>query len=151
MSARFTILRDGNALPHSFEIGGIGACGQQRASGAVQAVRDFSNLIGSFALAENDFREAFAHSAVMIDLGKAQFFKGQVAHGRYGGVRCDGARSHAFEQRAHDIGVQNCSSRRLFLSVVCFNLDNSTKSRAHRLSTSTRYLLTRGHRLVYNQ
>jgi hypothetical protein len=58
----------------------------------------------------------------MIDFGKAQFFKGQVAHGRYGGVRRDCARSHAFEQRAHDIGVQNCSSRRLFLSVVCLTL-----------------------------
>jgi hypothetical protein len=48
-------LRDGNALPHGFESGGIGARGQQRASGAVQTVRDFPDLIGGLALAEDNF------------------------------------------------------------------------------------------------
>jgi hypothetical protein len=56
-----------------------GAGGEDVASVGGQAGEDFGYLSRGFALAENHFGHALAEDAVVVELGKAQVFEGEMA------------------------------------------------------------------------
>ena len=63
-----------------------------------------------FAFGEDDFGDAVAQGAMMVDLRKTEVFKGHVTHARHRIVNRERAFAYLFEQRAkmlliHDVRI----------------------------------------------
>jgi len=78
-----------------FEDGGcgglVGAGGEDVGSGGGHAGEDFGGVGGRFVLRVDDFGEAGAEGAVVVDAGEAEVFVGKSGEADCGGLRGEGA------------------------------------------------------------
>ncbi len=65
-----------------------------------QISRDGDNVLNGFAQAENDFGNAVAQLAVMVDAGKTEILEWQVAHAMESRIDIGRAGAYIFEERA---------------------------------------------------
>jgi hypothetical protein len=68
-----------NAFADGGILRGLAAGSEDIAFMAREPRKDFGGLRGSFAAAENNFRESGAQGAMMIELGEAEIFKRKMA------------------------------------------------------------------------
>jgi hypothetical protein len=70
-----------------------------------QAAEDFGNLARRFALGKNHFGHTLAQGAMVVDLDKAEVFKGQMAEALDGVVGGEALLSDLLEQLAKGLGI----------------------------------------------
>ena len=90
--------------------GRIGARDENVLGLVEQARDDGADLVGSLALAEDDFRNSVPQRAMMIDLGEAQVFERQVAQAFDGRVDVHRSGADLFEQAAQMILIHTSPS-----------------------------------------
>ncbi len=90
--------------------GQIGARDQNVLGFIEQAGDDGADLVGRFALAEDDLRDSVPQRAVVIDLGEAQVLEGHVAQTLDGRIDVDGSGADLFEQAAQMILIHTSPS-----------------------------------------
>ncbi len=108
--AAFTIFDGPNFFFYCGKLFFGGAGGEDVAAVFGEAGKNSGDLRRRLAFAENDFGHADAQGAVMIDLGEAEIFEGQMTQARNGVVGRELALAYLFEKLADGFGVQEALS-----------------------------------------
>ena len=94
-------LRGSGGAPDGGEGGGVGASDEYILAavfGTEHGPGDVSNLLGRFALGEDDFGVALAQCAVMVDLGEAEILEGEMLEAVDGAIGREGAKADEVEE-----------------------------------------------------
>ena len=90
----------GEAGEDGIGAGAVGAGDEDVGGVFEEGFGDGDHLFGGFALGEDDFGDAVAEGAVVIDFGEAEVLEGQVAHAREGAIDFEFARADLLEHGA---------------------------------------------------